>query len=95
MTSARWSTSTRRAELPPDWHRTRCRILERDPICCACHLMPPAEVDHIHDPHDHDDTNLQGLCTDCHKRKTQAEAQAARARKTRRRPQREQHPGLR
>lgn len=76
-----WQGSNRRAELPPDWPRIRQRILRRDPICRACMAAPSAEVDHIDNPHDHSDANLQGLCAPCHKVKTQREAARGRRRR--------------
>lgn len=89
-----WATSNRRATLPPDWRKIRARILKRDPLCrlaypdiCAGHSR---EVDHIGPPNDHRPHMLRGVCTPCHKRRTQEQAQAARP--TRARPQ-EQHPG--
>jgi 5-methylcytosine-specific restriction enzyme A len=95
MTSGRWSSSTRTTQLPPGWRTRICpRILERDPVCRVCGINASVEVDHVHDPTDHSDDALQGICTNCHKRKTQREAQAGRARKSRRRPV-EPHPGLR
>jgi len=78
-----WAGSTRRRRLPPDWGRRRQRILGRDPICAICRRAWATEVDHIVNGDNHDDTNLQGLCAQCHKRKTQAEAEAARARASR------------
>jgi 5-methylcytosine-specific restriction protein A len=99
--SGRWANSTRTYDLPPDWGRRRVRILRRDPHCTLalpdrC-TVTSTEVDHINGRHNHDDSNLQGVCHECHEVKTQAEAAdgraAARARKPRRRP-REQHPGL-
>ena len=73
-----WSGSTRRSELPPDWDRRRRYILQRDPVCKVCDDALSTEVDHIDDPHDHSYENLQGICSPCHDRKTQAEAASAR-----------------
>ena len=85
---------------PRDWKRRRARILRRDPVCTACRLRPSDEVDHVVPVHrggGHGDDNLAGICTPCHQRKTQAEAQAARRAaapsQSRRRPP-ERHPGL-
>lgn len=77
-----WAGSTRRQRLPPDWERRRRAVLARDPICQdgrACHgLALSREVDHIERGDNHDLENLQGICVDCHRAKTQAEAAAAR-----------------
>lgn len=78
-----WEGSTRRQRLPRGWEKTRRRILRRDPICKdgrACDGMAlSTEVDHTVAGDDHSDANLQGICADCHKVKTQEEARAARA----------------
>lgn len=99
--SGRWANSTRTQDLPHDWAARRVRILRRDPHCTLA--LPgtctgtSTEVDHINGRTDHDDTNLQGVCSPCHKTKTQTEATAgraaARARKPRQRPK-PRHPGL-
>jgi 5-methylcytosine-specific restriction endonuclease McrA len=100
-----WSTSNRRADLPPDWDSAvRPRILARDGYRCVrtleaggrCPETTRLEVDHIGDPHDHDDANLQTLCRWHHARKTARESAAARRRSPRERRARppERHPGL-
>ncbi|RKN40798.1 HNH endonuclease [Streptomyces hoynatensis] len=100
-----WSSSGRRAQLPKGWSsRIVPRILARDGHRCVARLTDGTrcteterlEVDHIGDPLNHGDANLQTLCRRHHKRKTQAEsAQARRARpKERRRRPAERHPGL-
>jgi len=73
-----WAGSTRRARLPADWERRRRNVLDRDPICNACHLALGVQVDHIHAGDNHAYTNLQGICERCHQAKTQTEAQDAR-----------------
>lgn len=73
-----WAGSTRRSELPSNWESIRRRILDRDPACKVCDNALSTEVDHIHDPHDHSDENLQGICSRCHTDKTQREAALAR-----------------
>lgn len=94
-TRAPWSTSNRRAELPPHWRRLVRLILKRDPTCTACWASPSAEVDHVGDRHDHRPENLQGLCTPCHRAKTQRQAAAGRAaRGLRRTRPAEAHPGV-
>lgn len=79
---------------------TRKRILNRDQHTCQqCGTTtPPFDIDHIDNtrsPHYNTDTNLQTLCRDCHKTKTQKEAATARNKKQaqlKRPPQ--PHPGL-
>jgi 5-methylcytosine-specific restriction endonuclease McrA len=44
----------------------------------VCDGALSTEVDHIDDPHDHGEKNLQGICSPCHKDKTQREAADAR-----------------
>jgi 5-methylcytosine-specific restriction protein A len=75
-----WQGSTRRARLPRGWETIRRRILLRDPICRVCNGALSTEVDHVEPGDDHTDENLQGICEDCHRRKTQAEARTARNR---------------
>jgi 5-methylcytosine-specific restriction endonuclease McrA len=61
-----------------------------------CPATTDLEVDHIGDPLDHDDANLQVLCTWHHKRKTADESGAARRARPRERRARpaERHPGI-
>ena len=79
-----WQGSTRRSRLPRGWERTRRRILARDETCqdgrCCSGNAIATQVDHIVAGDDHSDTNLQGICADCHRAKTLEEAAAARAR---------------
>jgi 5-methylcytosine-specific restriction protein A len=86
-----WQGSTRRATLPHDWPAIVRRILRRDP---SCQLAYPdswhtahgpttcagrsTEVDHIGNPGDHTPGNLRGVCSPCHRRRTQAQSAAAR-----------------
>jgi 5-methylcytosine-specific restriction protein A len=102
--SGRWAGSTSRDDLPPDWsqrrdatrkraggrcegrdHGIRCRNLGTD-----CDHITPRWLGGTHDL-----TNLQWLCTSCHKSKTAREAAQARAlmRARRVRPA-DPHPGL-
>lgn len=81
----------------PQWRRTRTTILERDNHTCTCG-QPATQVDHIN-PHTQGGTdnpdNLRAICTTCHKRKTAAEATAARWPPTMRlRRPTEPHPGI-
>jgi 5-methylcytosine-specific restriction protein A len=94
-----WDSSDRRSRLPGDWARRRLRVLRRDHYQCQARdaaglrcLEPAREVDHIIAGDNHDLSNLQAICSVCHKRKTQREAQAARSAKGRRRPP-SRHPG--
>ena len=89
-----WETSNRRASLPPDWRKIRARILQRDPLCTLaldCCAGRSVEVDHIGEATDHRDHMLRGVCSPCHKRRTQQQAREARP--TRARPQ-PPHPGV-
>ncbi len=59
------------------WSRIRQVILLRDPLCLACLrngvTIASVEVDHIvpiEKGGSDDDSNLQGLCHDCHTAKT-------------------------
>lgn len=83
---------------------TRRRILRRDPWCtcngCPDHpgpcVNPSTIADHITpraEGGSDAEANGQGLCSSCHRHKTQAEATRGRQRKSRRRPT-EDHPGL-
>jgi 5-methylcytosine-specific restriction protein A len=93
-----WGTSTRLSRLPKNWRKIRKQVLERDPTCRICGVRPSVIADHIEAmKDDHRLEALQGVCDPCHRRKTAAEAAAARAaspRPTRMRPP-EPHPGLR
>ncbi|MGZ7496135.1 HNH endonuclease [Corynebacterium sp. ZY180755] len=78
---------------------TRARILKRDNhTCIQCGANNNLEIDHINNtrgPNYNKDNNLQTLCRDCHKTKTQQEAQKARRqRHNRAKYPTEPHPGL-
>ncbi|MGM8931400.1 HNH endonuclease [Salinicola halophyticus] len=68
------------------WRRRRDRILERDKgLCQSClragRVTPATEVDHIVNVQaggTDADTNLEAICSPCHKSKTALEAQAGR-----------------
>lgn len=80
-TANRWTTSTRRQQLPPGWPRLRATILDRDRHTCTtpgCGA-PATEVDHI-DGHNNDPANLRSLCTPHHIEHTTTQATTARAR---------------
>lgn len=62
------------------WLATRARVLRLRPLCIECQrvgrVREAVEVDHrlrLADGGTNDDSNLQGLCLDCHKAKTAAE----------------------
>lgn len=79
-----WAGSSRRHELPRDWKsRIVPRILARDPVCTRCRARPSTEVHHIDDRHDHRDSNLAGVCADCHGHETQRQAAIGRRRSAR------------
>jgi 5-methylcytosine-specific restriction protein A len=77
-----WTGSTRRQRLPPNWARTRRRILRRDPTCYieGC-TAPSTEVDHRINNDDDSDANLAGICTPHHRTKSAHEGVTARNRK--------------
>ncbi|MFI8452157.1 HNH endonuclease [Streptomyces erythrochromogenes] len=87
MASHNWGPrNTWREGLPSNWKTIRERVIRRDKGLCQGVLSegglcghPGTDVDHIRPGNDHSMGNLQLLCTWCHKRKTQAEAAAARA----------------
>lgn len=77
----------------PDWDRLRVKILDRDGHLCQCdecqaedRVLLATEVDHRVSKEDggtNDPANLRAINKDCHKRKTQTEAQAGRRRAAR------------
>lgn len=91
------STSRRRSPLPPDWHRIRSRILERDNHTCQlrihCAGSPATEVHHTAGPDDHRAEVLIAACKPCHATTTGRDAARARAVKYGRRRAPEPHPG--
>lgn len=93
-----WANGYTRTSTP-EWKRTRARILARDRGTCHVCGQPGAdEVDHmlaVSEGGTEDDANLAAIHgVPCHRRKTQAEAIAARLRYPRKRPP-EAHPGRR
>ncbi|GHB30560.1 HNH endonuclease [Salinicola rhizosphaerae] len=68
------------------WRRIRDRVLQRDKgLCQAClragRVTPATEVDHIVNLESggtDDDSNLEAICSPCHKAKTAREAQGGR-----------------
>lgn len=96
--SGGWRGSDRVKRLPRGWRQIRARILARDPICTLCGVRPSTHCDHITaKTDDHSEAGLQGVCAECHSRKSSAEGNAAQRdnpRPGRNRPP-EPHPGLR
>lgn len=84
---------------PPGWSATRARVLARDGHRCyvydvAVCVGMATEVDHLINQAtggSHDDANLRAICAPCHRRKTAAEASAARPRRAR---PAGKHPGI-
>ncbi len=95
-----WEGSNRRSRLPEDWHARRNRVLRRDGHRCQLRwrgcLGTATDVDHKIRGDDHDERNLQAVCSKCHEKKSAAEG-IARARELRARRKRppERHPGQR
>lgn len=60
------------------WKRLVDQVLSEEPLCRACRLVPPTQVDHIilirkAPGRALDRANLQGLCLPCHAAKTRRE----------------------
>ena len=92
-----WQGSTRRKRLPPDWPKTRAKVMRRDGG--VCHVSGADAVDHVTPGDDHDPANLAPIHHDvwpyCHRTKSSAEGgRAAQARRIPRRRPSEAHPGL-
>lgn len=81
-----WSSSNRRARLPPDWPARRTatrqragnRCEHRDRAGQRC-IAVGTDCDHITPGDDHELANLQWLCRRHHQAKTAAESAAARS----------------
>lgn len=96
-----WETSDRRDRLPPDWHKRVAKVKERDGGRCTWKLRSGkrcprrgTDVDHRVSGDNHELSNLQLLCEDHHKRKTQWEAQAGRGKRKPPPRREERHPGV-
>lgn len=94
-----WCSSNRRERLPGDWKRRRRFVLLRDDYVCQLALAgckgSATEVDHAVRGDDHSLGNLRAVCSECHKKKTSAEAQEARRDKAARRFRPvDRHPGV-
>ncbi len=60
------------------WRRLRASVLNGEPLCRHCHargiMTEATDVDHINnDASNNSAENLQGLCHECHSRKTNAD----------------------
>ena len=100
-----WQGSDRRDRLPPDWEKRRKRVLKRDNHECQVRMDNgtvcgdlATEVDHKRAGDNHEDWNLQAICSWHHKRKSSGEGGSALAAKRKQIDQRfrrtEDHPGL-
>lgn len=79
---------------PKGWAKTARRILRRDGHRCYKCGGEATEVDHVRPASQggtDDHENLAAICAACHRRKTAAEANAA---KPKRKREGEEHPGL-
>jgi 5-methylcytosine-specific restriction enzyme A len=65
-----WKTSTRKARLPPDWHKIRAFVLARDRHICYLCGEYANRVDHVIAGDNHAFDNLAAICLDCDKRKS-------------------------
>lgn len=90
-TPAPWAGSDRRSTLPSNWSSLTKFILDRDPTCRIAYpgewltkrgtvrcTVTSTEVDHWGHRLDHRPEMLRGVCHNCHSRRTQEQAQAAR-----------------
>lgn len=94
--SGRWQHTESRQQrgYGAEWQRIREAILERDMMLCQVCLdlgllVPATEVDHIVPKHKGGNdtlTNLQAICSPCHKTKTTREAAEAQGRAVKDRP---------
>ncbi|WP_354411979.1 HNH endonuclease signature motif containing protein [Marinobacterium sp. MBR-111] len=83
-----WGTRKGSGRGGRPWRRKRDRVLQRDKgLCQPCRrggrVTPATEVDHIKPVAEGGtdaDSNLEAICTSCHRAKTAREAQAARGR---------------
>ena len=92
------SGSRRTKPLPPDWERTKRRILRRDAgVCYVCHRGGADSVDHVKpvcEGGSEEDTNLAAIHEfPCHAAKTSREANRHNPMAQPRRRKEEAHPG--
>lgn len=100
----KWQGSTRRDRLPPDWDKIRRKAGNRDGWRCQVFkdgkrcFAPAVEIDHKEAGDNHELSNLQAICEDCHSSKSGKEGAAAMHKKRRQIDQKfrrtEEHPGL-
>lgn len=77
----RWTKAGNGRLLPLNseaWHKLRRSVLAEEPLCRMCSQqgrnVAATDVDHINnDPSNNSRDNLQGLCHECHSRKTNAD----------------------
>lgn len=95
--------SARTSPLPKDWPQRRARVLARDSYACRWLISydgtrcgrHATDVDHIGDPNNHDDDNLQSLCPGHHRVKSSRQGgKAAAVKRPRRNRPPEPHPGV-
>lgn len=79
-----WESSDRRQRLPPNWDSLRAIVLQRCGGRCELKRKDGSrcwdkatDVDHISHGDDNSLSNLRGICTWHHKRKSSAEGHAA------------------
>lgn len=69
-----WAGSKRNLNRPADWRKRRSLVIRRDGFkCVRCGSSGPLEVDHILSiakGGSWEPTNLQTLCSECHRVKT-------------------------
>lgn len=81
-----WSTSDRRAQLPPDWAALRQRVMARDKWSCQWRYpnggrcsAKANQCDHINPKGGDSESNLRALCEKHHAWKSSSEGGTARA----------------
>ena len=62
--------------MPNNWSAIRAKVLRRDGRICQSCGDAATEVDHVEAGDDHDLSNLQALCTPCHRAKSAREGNA-------------------
>lgn len=96
-----WHTSNRRSRLPKDWTKRVAAVKERDGGRCRQILpsgarcpRPGRDVDHRERGDNHDLSNLQLLCEEHHRLKTNSEWAEGKKRKLAPKRPAERNPGL-